>query len=243
MAQKIWPGEDALGKRFTLDDDVTEPVEIVGIVGDVKHFGLEEDVRPELFVPVQQCSSGFWGWIDRSLHVVFKPRGDAGRAMDEMRGLVSSLDAELPIYNVQSLQGLVEESVAGRRTSLRLLASFAVVALLLAAVGIYGVMAYSVSQRTQEIGIRMALGAQRLDVLGLIVKQGAVLTLVGIGIGVAAAFGLTRWMTSQLFGVSATDPATFAGTALLIAGVSLLACWIPAWRAAGVDPTVALRHE
>ena len=243
MAQKIWPGEDALGKRFTLDDDVTEPVEIVGIVGDVKHFGLDEDVRAELFVPVQQCSSGFWGWIDRSLHVVFEPRGDAGRAMDEMRGIVSSLDAELPIYNVQSLQGLVEESVAGRRTSLRLLATFAVVALLLAAVGIYGVMAYSVSQRTQEIGIRMALGAQRSDVLGLIVKQGAALTLVGIGIGVAAAFGLTRWMTSQLFGVSATDPATFAGTAFLIAGVSLLACWIPAWRAAGVDPTVALRHE
>jgi putative ABC transport system permease protein len=243
MALRYWPGEDPIGERFTLDDDEPAPVEIVGVVGDVRHFGLDEEVRPEFFVAYRQCPDSFWRWQERSLNVVFRSRAGAGGVLEAVRRGIASIDAELPLYNVRAVADLLKESVARRRTSLRLLAAFAAVALLLASVGIYGVVAYSISQRTHEIGIRMALGAQPADVLKQVVRQGAALAGAGVALGVAAALGLTRLMSSLLFDVSATDPATFGSTVLLIGGVALGACYLPARQAASVDPAIALRHE
>ncbi|HZS06491.1 MAG TPA: FtsX-like permease family protein [Blastocatellia bacterium] len=163
--------------------------------------------------------------------------------MPAVRSRVAGLDRDVLVSNVWTVDRLVSVSLTGPRFNLLVLGSFAVVALLLASVGIYGVIAYSVAQRTREIGIRMALGARSSDVLRLVVGQGMVLTLIGVAIGVAAAFGLTRLMASLLFGVGATDPLTFALVALLLTGVALLACYLPARRAARVDPMMALRHK
>jgi putative ABC transport system permease protein len=175
--------------------------------------------------------------------VVLRTTGDPLALSNAAREAVWSLDRDLPIPSIQTMEQILSERVAKRRLNMLLLGLFAMVALILAAVDIYGVMNYAVTQRTNEIGIRIALGAQSGDVIGLVLKQGMALTLMGVAFGLIATFMLTRLMASLLFGVSARDPITFAAIAALLTGVALVACWIPARRATRVDPMVALRYE
>ncbi len=238
FVKRYFPNEDPLGKRFTFGDSNNNPqwISIVGVVHDTKRQGLDEPVRMESWLPHAQNPS-------RSMQVVVRTKSDPLALAGVVREAVWALDRDLPIPKLETMEQVLSESVAQRRLSMLLLSIFATVALLLAAVGIYGVMSYVITQRTNEIGIRVALGAQAADVLKLIMGQGMKLTLLGVGLGLVATLLLTRLMVSLLFGVSATDPLTFAGVALLLIVVALLACWIPAWRATKVDPMVALRYE
>lgn len=210
--------------------------EIVGIVGDVHQLGLDQEVAPEVYVPFDQ-------WPIGAVAFVMRTSGDPERVLAEARAQVRSLAPDLPIYNGRSLDEAVAESVARPRFYMVLLGTFAALALVLAAVGIYGVISYLVTQRTQEIGIRIALGATRERVLGMVVGQGIGMALAGAALGVAGALALTRGMSSLLYGVSATDPATFAGVAAVLVLVAVLASYLPARRAARIEPQLALRGE
>jgi putative ABC transport system permease protein len=235
-AKALWPGEDALGKRMKLGRLGTAWAEVVGIVGDVKHDGLQLDSQPHLYTSNLQIP-----WA--TLRITVRSSLDTAAVAAAVRGVVQSLDPLQPVSDVKTMETVMAEANAGRQLSLVLFSLFAVIALLLACIGIYGVTAYSVSRRTRELGIRMALGAQRREVSGLVIRQGMTPVLIGLGMGLAAAFFLTRLMSSLLFGVSTNDPLTFAGIALLLVTIALLACWIPARRATKVDPMVALRCE
>jgi putative ABC transport system permease protein len=212
---------------------------IVGIVADVKHLSLNEESGPEMYVPFTQKP------YPSMLTMHFALRAHAGGATltQDLRDVVHSLDPCVPIAKVSTLDTIVGNSVAARRFSTLLLAAFAAVALLLAACGMYGVISCSVTQRTREIGIRAALGAERRSVLGLVVGHGARLAGVGIVIGLAAAAAVTRLIAGFLYGVRPIDPFTFTFVTLLLIAVALLACYIPARRAARIDPMIALRHE
>jgi putative ABC transport system permease protein len=238
FVKRYFPNEDPLGKRFTFGDGNNNPqwITIVGVVHDTKRQGLDEPIRMESWLPHAQNPG-------RSMQVVVRTKGDPLALAGTVREAVWALDRDLPIPKIETMEQILSESVAQRRLSMLLLSIFASVALLLAAVGIYGVMSYVITQRTNEIGIRVALGAQARDVLKLILGQGMKLALLGVGLGLVATLLLTRLLTSLLFGVSATDPVTFAGVALLLIAVALLACLIPAWRATKVDPMIALRYE
>jgi putative ABC transport system permease protein len=236
MARRYWPNEAPVGKRIGFGGQQVQWTEIVGVVSDVHHFGLSSDARPMFYFSNRQRSRSF-------MTLVLRSSGDPLSYVAAIRKEVQALDKNLAISSVQTMDYLVSDSIAVPRFVLLLFGSFAAVAMLLAGLGIYGVMAYSVTQRTHEIGIRVALGAQARTVLTLVIGQGMKLTLIGLGIGLAASFGLTRLMSKLLFGISATDPLTFAVIALLLASVALLACWIPARRATKVDPMVALRCE
>ena len=236
MAGRYWPNEDPLGKRFRIEADGNPMMEIVGVVEDVKHFGLASQSRAEMYLPFQKDPWPF-------MTVVVRSTSDTKGLADLMRSEVWAVDRDLPVPDLKTTEQLLSNSVAQRRFNTLLLAVFGALALILAAVGIYGVMSYSVTQRSHEIGIRMALGAQQSDVLRLVVGQGMTLTLIGVGIGLAAAFALTRLMTSLLFEVDATDPATFAIISAVLTGVALAASVVPARRAAKVDPMIALRCE
>jgi putative ABC transport system permease protein len=211
--------------------------EIVGIVGDVRHISLDEESGPESYFSYQQIPSSYMNLVARSRV------DDPASLAPGLRQAVAQVDKDQPLSDVKTMEQLLADSLARRRFNMLLLGLFAAVALLLAAVGIFGVMNYSVTQRTHEIGIRMALGAQSRDVLKMIVGQGMILALIGVLIGLAASFALTRLMSSLLYGVTATDPLTFAGVALILSAVALLASFIPARRATRVDPIVALRYE
>ena len=240
MAKKYWPNEDPLGKRISFDrDDQGNPRwrEIVGIVGHAKHRNLEGESRVQYYLPYAQRATS------NSLFLVLRTSGDPNSLASAVRSTVRSLDKDLPVFRVTTMEQLVADSMAQRRFTLWLLGIFAVTALLLAAVGLYGVLAYSVSQRSHEIGIRMALGAQSTDVQKMVVGQGMKLVLLGTVKGLIGAFVLMRLMSSLLFGVGAADPLTYVVIAALLAGVALLACWIPARRATKVDPMIALRYE
>ncbi len=269
MAHRFWPGENPLGKRLTTREWAWRTV--VGVVGNVRRLALEDQPKPEFYMPsLQPNIKELWHADDSrakgekgkpmiSHGVGMKPTATQGRtsyislmvrtsvrpeAMAEaLRKTVWSLDPDQPILQLGTMQARLDEIYAPRHFNMLLFGIFALVALLLAAVGIYGVLAYAVTQRTHEIGIRLALGAQTHDVLWLIVRQGLALTLVGVVLGLAAALALTRVIQNQLYGVSATDPATFAGIALLLLSVAFIASFIPARRATKVDPLVALRHE
>jgi len=235
-AQRIWPNEDPVGKRIRLGA-VDNPLRtIVGVVGDVNHYDLETAPDLQAYVPHAQ-------WTDSYMLLVVRTTTDPGALTGPVRQTIHALDPDVPLHKVATMRQLVSASVAQRSFTLLLIAVFAAVALLMAAIGLYGVMAYSVTQRTREIGIRVALGAQGADVLRLVVGRGLRLVALGVALGVMAALALTRLMKKLLFEVSATDPVTFAGVAALLALVALLACWIPARRAARVDPMVALRVE
>ena len=235
LARRFWPDEDPVGKRLKIDDG--DPwTEIVGVVADVKHLGLDSQARNELYVPYFKDPWPF-------MTVVVHSGAGAAGLPNAMRNEVWAVDRDLPVPDIKPMDQLLAASVARRRFNMLLLALFGAVALVLAAVGIYGVMSYSVTQRTREIGIRMALGATRSDVLKLVVGQGMTLALIGVGIGLAAAFALTRVLTSLLFAVGATDAATFVIISTLLAGVALAACLVPARRAMKVDPMTALRYE
>jgi putative ABC transport system permease protein len=238
MAQKMFPGEEPLGKRITFDsrEDKPEWFEIVGIVGDVKQYGLDQATTMQTYEPYTQQTFSY-------MTLVVRAPGDPTNLTAAIRNEILKLDKDQPAGNIKTLNEYFSTSIAQQRFSMALLGVFAAVALVLAAVGIYGVLSYAVTQRTHEIGIRMALGAGQRHVLRLVVGQGMVLTVIGVAGGLVAAFALTRLMASLLFGVTATDAATYASVASTLFAVALLACYIPARRATKVDPLVALRYE
>src|SRR5262252_3887759 len=237
FARTNFPGEDPLGKRVTIYmKNDNQPCEIIGVVGDSKHMNLDAEVKPMSYWPHPELTYS-------GMTLALRTKGEPTAIANAARNVISALDPEQPVADVRTMESLIGTSVARARFNTLLLTIFAVVALLLAGVGIYGVMAYSVAQRTHEIGVRMALGASGRDVLRLVVRRGMTLALCGVAIGVGASFALTRLMETLLFNVSVTDPLTFAGIPLLLASVALLACLIPARRAAKVDPMVALRCE
>jgi putative ABC transport system permease protein len=238
FARRYWPNEDAVGKRIRMGREEKAPVlTVVGIVGRVKMEGLNQDSNrvQGYFAFAQLPLSG--------MTVIIKAAGDPNQLIASAREQVKAVDPDQPIYNIRTMNEIRSESVAPERLNLTLLSIFAGIALVLAVVGIYGVMSYSVTQRTHEIGIRMAIGAQPRDVFRMVLGQGMLLALIGVGIGLIGAFGLTRLMTSMLFGVAPTDPATFAAIALLLTIVALIACYLPGRRATKVDPVVSLRYE
>ena len=241
LARRFFPNEDPIGKRIR--PDITAgpgdpPMrEIIGVVSDVRYRSLTADVPPEVYMPYPQFTISTGMWI--ALRTDVDPRGLIIAARTE----VQALDKELPVFEVKTLDQYVRGAVAHPRFNALLLLLFAGVALLLTAVGLYGVISYSVTQRTHEIGVRRALGAQTHDVLKLVVKQGMKLTMIGVLLGLGGALTLTRLLQTLLFGVSATDPLTFAVIVLLLIAVALVACWVPARRAAKVDPMTALRFE
>jgi len=239
MARRYWPGEDPVGKRLcpgrpqTPDDWVT----VVGVVGDVLQYGLDADQKPQMYLSYQQSDY----FVPRRLVVStsVEPEG----MTSAVRAAVWAIDRDQPVSDIETMDAVLSDSIARQRFSALLLGVFGLVALLLAAVGIYGVMAYTVTQRTHEIGLRMALGARAGDVLKMVVRQGMALALGGVGLGLIGGLALTRVIASLLFGVSATDPLTFAGVSLLLIFVTLVACFVPARRATKVDPLSALRFE
>jgi putative ABC transport system permease protein len=236
MARKFFPDEDPIGKRINVTMGPETFREIVGIVGDVKQYGLAQPTTLQTYEPYLQAP--FSG-----MTLVVRAEGSLAPLAGAIRSQVLAIDKEQPISRTRPLEQIVSESVAKQQFLMLLLGIFAAAALILAAVGLYGVMSYSVTQRTHEIGIRAALGAQQKDVLKLVVGQGMVLALTGVGIGLGAAFALTRVMATLLFGVSATDPLTFVAIPAILAGVALAACFVPARRATKVDPMIALRYE
>jgi putative ABC transport system permease protein len=236
MARKLWPGESPIGKRITIWRDEDFLREIVGVVGDTKG-SLDEEPQAQMYTPYAQES----GWTGMSL--VVRTNGDPLNAVAAARNEIRAVDKGIPIYNVKTMNDVLSTSVAPQRTSMLLLSSFAGVALLLAMIGIYGVTAYYVTQRTQEIGIRIALGAQVGDVMKLVLRNGMALALIGVAIGLAGAFAITRVMATLLFGVRPTDVATFAIVAFCLLVTALLASYLPARRATKVDPLTALRYE
>jgi putative ABC transport system permease protein len=236
MAQLYFPKQDAMGKVFHASG---VPVTVVGIVGDVKEWDIREDVVPQAYFPLTAAldSEGFGGRLTVKTSVA--PRG----LLAAIRGDLHALDDGLAVIRPRTMDEVVGDAMQDTSEQTMLLGIFAALALLLASVGIYGVMAYVVTQRTHEIGVRMALGAQQNDVLRQVLGEGSRLTVIGVALGLAAAFALTRLLRSLLFGVSASDPLTFAGVSILLAIVALAACYIPARRASRVDPMVALRYE
>jgi len=236
LAHRFFADENPIGKKLIIQWDDSIPDEIVGVVGDILHDGL--DARPEatIYWPHARMPYPFMTIAVRTL-------GDPKRLATTVIREIHSMEADQPVAEVRPMNDVVAESVARQRFNMTLLGIFASVALALAAVGIYGVMSYSVTQRTQEIGIRMALGARRSDVVRMVVGHGVGLSIAGIGIGLAFAFALTRVMNTLLFGVTATDPLTYAGLSALLLFVTAVACYVPARRATRVDPTVALRYE
>jgi predicted permease len=245
FARKHFPGQDPIGKRIVLNNTGAK-LEVVGVVGHVKQWGLDLDdthsLRAQLYLPCLQMPDNFVAPPSGSA-VMLRYEGNLSGVLDSIRRTNRQMSSQQAIYGVQTMESFISDSLAARRFAMILLGVFAVLALVLASVGIYGVIAYIVGQRTQEIGIRMALGAQRNDVLRLVVWQGARLALMGVSIGIAGALALTRLMTRLLYGVSATDPLTFAALALMLTLVAIAACCLPARRAMRVDPVVALRYE
>src|ERR1700730_11062523 len=242
MARQYWPGEEAIGKRFKIgdpDEDIPWKT-IVGVVGDVRQMGLEEPIKAEMYLPYQQIKDQPW-FAPRDL--VLRTSVDPLTVVSAVRSEIRAVDPDQPISNIRTMDEVLGEETASRRLGMTLLTIFAALALLLCSLGIYGVLAYFVVQRTPEIGVRLALGAQRRDIFGLVLKKGMGLALVGVAIGLFGAFALTRLMASLLYGVGTKDPFTFVSVATLLAVVALVACYIPARRATRINPLVALTYE
>jgi putative ABC transport system permease protein len=234
-AKRFWPGEDPIGKRFRFFGD-TFLHEVVGIARDIKYNTIGEEPQPYLYQPAKQAFSP-------QISLIARVEGDPATALGTIQREVQSLDRQLPILNPLTMEEVVRQSLFGAQMGAVLLSTFGFLALALAAIGIYGVLAYSVSLRTQEIGVRMALGAKSRDVLALILRQS--MTIVGLGAlaGLLLAALLARSLSALLFGVSTSDPMTFLGTAIVLAAVAMIASYLPARRATRVDPLIALRYE
>jgi len=241
MAKRYWPNEDPIGRKFKLQrGSRTEPgpvtLEIAGVVSDLRQDGLEKSPRPEFFRPHSQSPTG-------SLIYVVRTRNEAASLLPALRESIWKTSPDQPFYSVTTMDQLVSDSLKARRFNLALLGAFAGLALILALTGVYGVMSFITRQRTHEIGVRVALGAKTRDIATLVLKHGFTLAIIGTAIGAIAAFALTRLMNALLFGVTATDPATFALVVVLLPAIALLACYVPARRAMKIDPLVALRYE
>jgi predicted permease len=249
FARRYFGAGDPVGKRLYLDRGIgnsPNTVEIVGVVGHVKQWDLISDssqLREQIYLPFMQMPDDQIAQVPAGTSVAVSYDGSATPAFDAIRAAIRRMNSEQVVYQAQTMDEILAISLASQRFSMILLGGFAILALILASLGIYGVVSYLVAQRTNEIGIRMALGAQRSDVLRMVIGQGAKMAFVGVALGMAAALGLTRLMSKMLFGVTPGDPLTFLGVAALLAGVALLACYIPARRATRVDPVVALRYE
>ena len=241
MARQYWPGENVLGRRFKLGgpEEDTPWMEIVGIVADVRQMGIDEPVKAEMYLPYQQIDN-VW-YIPRDLAI--RTTGETSNLVGSVRQIIREVDPDQPVSNVATMAEVLGTEAAQRRMGMIMLAGFAALALLLASLGIYGVLAYFVTQHTNEIGVRQALGATPRNILFLVLKKGMGLTLLGVVIGLGASFALTRLMSSLLFGVKASDPLTFVTVPLLLALVALVACLVPALRATKIDPLEALRYE
>lgn len=236
-ARKYWPNEDPIGQRFTVDYTSWFPkMTVVGVVADIKTDRLDKPQYPEIYWPQAQAPSA-------SARILIRTKVDPESLTAAVRDEIGRIDRDLPMLEVSAMGGVIADTLWRPRLAAWLLGLFASLAVALASAGLYGVLSYSVSQRTQELGLRMALGARQSDVLRLVIGEGMRLVAVGLAAGLAAAFALSRFVASQLYGVKATDPSTFVGVALLLACVALLACWLPARRAAKTDPMVSLRHE
>jgi len=237
LARLHFADEDPVGKRLNFGGDKeSDHPEIVGVVGNIRHESLLEEIRPESYAPLAQQA-----WY--SMSIVVRATGDPAQIAGAVQREIGTIDKDQPIYNVRAMDRVVSESLAPQRVTMGMLGVFALIALVLASVGIYAVMSYAVTQRTHEIGIRMALGAQPRDILKMVVRQGMLLALIGIGIGLVASYWLMQALTVMLYGVSATDPLTFGLISLLLIAVAFAANYIPARRATKVDPMVALRYE
>jgi putative ABC transport system permease protein len=242
MAREYWPGENAVGKRFRIGDsnDGLPWMAVVGIAADVRQMGVDAPVKAEMYLPYPQVTHSVW---TRPRDLVLRTSVEPTSLVAAVRREIHAVDPNQPISDVRTMAEILGEETSARQLGMTLLATFAGLALLLSVLGIYGVLSYFVAQHTPEIGVRMALGAQAGNILGLVLKKGMLLAGAGVGIGLIAAFALTRLMQSLLYDVSASDPLTFAGVAALLSAIALLACYLPARRATKVDPLVALRYE
>ena len=236
FAQRFFRGQDPVGKHLQLPDSTQPAWEIVGVVGPVLDKGLDQQPQPTIYLPSLQNPN-------QTMTLVVRTALPSSAILPEIKNAIWRVDKDQPIFNVRAMDEIIAGITSAQRVAFLTLDAFAFLALTLAAIGIYGVTSYAVMQRIHEIGVRVALGARRGDILALVVFGGIKLAGAGVLIGLVASFGLTRLMASLLFGVSATDPLTFAGVAALLFAVALLACYIPARRAAKVDPMAALRYE
>ena len=247
LAREAFPGQSPIGKRIACCEQAADgsPVwkEVVGVARDVRAVGLDEEPMPEFYLPLAQAPAAAWTWTDRTLTLMARAAGDEVALFTPLRGAVAEVDPSVPLYNLGTMRGRLLDSMAQSRFSTMLLTVFGGIALVLAAIGVYGVISYGVAQRTREIGIRMALGARHTDVLGMVVRHGAALAGLGLVAGLAAALALSGLLSSLLFQVSPTDPPTFAVGLVVLAAVAVLAAALPALRAARTDPMVALRSE
>jgi predicted permease len=246
FARKHFPNQDPIGKHLNIGLLDIQP-EIIGVVGHVEHWGLGSkesgNIQPQIYLPVWQVPDRFWPLLANGSQYVARTVSAPIGVVDGIRHAVEKVDSTAVLYEVRPMQEIVAGSVAKQRMAMYLLTAFSSLALLLSAVGIYGVISYLAGQRTHEIGIRVALGASRADVLRLVLGEGMRIALAGVGVGIVAALGLTRLLTQIIYGVGANDPITFAGVAILLTAVALLACYLPARRAMRVDPIVVLRYE
>ena len=247
LAREAFPGQDPIGKRIACceagPDGTPGWKEVVGVVNDVRAAGLQEEPEPEFYLPMVQAPDAAWTWTDRTMTVVARGERDAVSLMGPLSRAIAEIDPSLPVYNLETMQGRLVDSLAQSRFSTMLLTAFGFIALLLAAIGVYGVISYGVTQRTQEIGIRMALGARNTDVLSLVMRHSAALAAVGLAVGLAGALLLSGLLGSLLYQISPTDPPTFATGMVVLTAVAVIAAALPARRAARTSPMVALRSE
>ena len=237
LARKHFPGLDATTQALRLDSDPeAEPVRIVGVVGSTRHLGYAVDPAPQVYLSFEQMTFPFTSLVVRA-------KGDPEELTASLREAVLAVDPDQPVYRIETLETLMAKTVAQPRFNARLLGFFAAVAVLLAAVGVFGVISYTVSQRTRELGIRMALGADSSSVLAMVFRRGSLLVALGVIVGGAGAYAISRLVEDLWFGISAADPLVFATVPAILVVVALLACYLPARRATRVDPVIALRSD